>query len=1261
MGNSSRAGSGFEDTTNESFFRSNNPSGHRRTAAFILIEPAREGRLGLYSEGAPRGRHMTAGRGSARKGTPIVIESIRRRMGSGRSVGAPRRGSRLAALVSRRSSILFLFAAFLVFAVVVVPAGAAPGDYVESFGPDGTAATEFPKPAALAVDQGTGAVYVGDSQTQVLYKFDADGNPLAYGGSEPYILSNEITGLEMNGGNAGTSEVAVDPNTHVVYVTSGNNVRAFETDGEPHKFTEGPGAGTSEIPGADTLYGVAVDASGNIYADDFGSEIVRIYSRTGLLITEFTPMLEHGIKVRPGTVAVAADGTLYITDYESSVVAFEPSRFPVTGKTTYDIGQRVNDHTPQAVAVDPATQYVYIGENCPGAICAQESRVSVYDEQGQFVGTLGGEGPGEIDGAVAGLGIFENRLYFVDRGEGGTDKSQVSVFEALPLPVGPPMILGTNVTNITSSSAVLRARLNPNTLETTYWFEYGLEDCAVSPGACTKVPSDGASAGAGHLPTAVSAPISGLSAGTKYFYRVVAENSEPEGGGLEEGPTRTFTTQAGQFGSALSDNRVWEQVTPADKFGGGISNSGTVQAAKDGSGIAFETRGSIIEDPDGNRALETASVLARRSGSGWAVDDLEPPHNEATGQAFGPEFKIFSPDLGKALLEPRDDSPLSPETSERAPHLRINTIPPSYRPLVTSKEGFANVPAGTVFGGEQTGARNPVAVSGADGSLSHVVIFSRTPLIEGAERESLYLWSDSNGSLEPVSELPGGGVVTAQLGSGAISVRHAVSEDGSRVFWAPGAPGDASLTLPALYLRDTAANETVRIDVPEDGVSGPGEEHPAFMAASADGSVVFFTDSQQLSEDASLTGRDLYRCEVGDVSGSLGCTDIEDLSAPLPGSGESGEAEEVAVGVSEDGGSIYFIARAKLDPEPNAAGEMAVPGSRNLYLWQKGPGVRFIASLSEEDNPDWGEPPRWTNEVGNDSKGTANSSPDGRYLVFMSEQNLGSVETPDPESAQPVEQAFRYDSVEDQLICISCNPSGATDSGIELVEGSSEIGIISPDPMSLWEQHTLGTTLPERAVSEPVKGYNQYWPRAVLDNGRTYFNSVAPLVTGDSNGTWDVYQYEPFGLGDCSTAAGSGMVATTASACVSMISGGADSQPSVFMDASETGDDVFFATFARLSTLDTDPVVDVYDARVNGVAAAPEQHPECGGEACQQRGAPPNGVAPNSSSFNGAGNLEVKPRKHCHRGQRKVRRKGKVKCVPKKKSAGHGKKKGGSR
>jgi hypothetical protein len=1140
-----------------------------------------------------------------------------------------------------------------VFAAVTRAEG---GEYLGAFGPDGTTDTEFEAPGALAVDQETGAVYPIDLQKQVLYKFDSTGASLNFEGGAGYLAGNEITGLEVHPA-PGANQVAVDSETHTIYVTSNNRVRAFEANGEPHTFTEGPGEGTSEIPGASELLGVAVDKNGNIYAADSGDRKIRIYSRSGALLTEFTPREAGSLaSFEPANLSVSPSGALYVVKRNSPAYRLDPSQFPITPATTFSLGTRLDDVRAYTVAIDPSTSFVYLGQEVSSETT---TRVAVYGANNQFIGTLGGPGePGDLTEKPAGVGVNggEERAYVADEVEILSGPQQVKMYGAYSFFKGPPTI-STSVTEVTSNSAKLRARINPNTLETTYWFEYGQVDCAVAPGECQKIPASGASVGSGHEFVSVSAAINGLEPGSKYFFRVIAENIK----GGSKSPTRTFNTQIAQFGSGLADGRVWEQATPGNKFGGSITNVGLVQADKAGAGIAFQTRGSIVEDPEGNRALETSAVLARRSPSAWNVDDLVPAHTEAGGLGFGPEFKLFSEDLEHAVFEPRDDTPLSPEASERAPYLRTNTSPPGFRPLVTSKEGYANVPPGTVFGGEANGGRNPVSVDGANSSLTQIVLSAEAPLVEGAQERSIYLWHD--GSIEPVSELPaaeGGEVVKAQLGSGTISVRDAVSEDGSRVFWAPGDPLTVSLEWPALYLRDTVADETFRLDKPKAGASKAGAKAPAFMAASADGSVVFFTDSQQLVKGASPEGRDLYRCAIGKIGEALGCTTLEDLSAPLKDSGENGEARELALGVGADGRTIYFVANAVLDTEANAAGESAVPGGPNLYVWQEGQGTRFVATLSKGDSPNWGRLPKGpSSEIGHGSLVAASSSANGRYLSFMSELNLTGAESADPETGEPVEQAFLYDSLEEELLCVSCPPDGSTAAGHLMVENSSESGVILPDPQQLWNGRWVGATLPEASEGEPTSGFALYRPRTALDNGRTYFNSTSPLVNGDSNGTWDVYQYEPFGVGDCAPSAASAMVATTDTGCLGLMSSGTDSSPSVFLDTSESDDDVFLATAGRLSALDNDTDVDIYDARVGGVEAVVEQHPECSGEACQPSSSPPSRPPLSSATFNGAGNVKQKPKKHCKKGQKKVKRHGKVKCVAKKKD-GHGKK-GGAR
>lgn len=469
-------------------------------------------------------------------------------------------------------------------------------------------------------------------------------------------------------------------------------------------------------------------------------------------------------------------------------------------------------------------------------------------------------------------------------------------------------------------------------------------------------------------------------------------------------------------------------------------------------------------------------------------------------------------------------------------------------------------------------------------------------------------------------------------------MRHAISDDGARVFWTSWL--DES-TPQHLYVRDTVADETVRLDIPLGG-SGAGTNKPLFQGASADGEFVFFTDSAQLTADASPSGADLYRCELPLSAPLAGCAELVDLSAPLPGSGESAEVLGVVPALSEDGSSVYFVARGKLDTADNAAEDSAIPGEPNLYVWQEGEGARFIASLSEEDKANWGfaegqKGPR-------DAFLSAVGSPNGRYLAFMSERSLAGEGNLDAAWA-PVERVFRYDALTDRFDCISCHPTGAAPEGA--VVSADERNLI--DPRSQWPGRLVAAALPQ----PPVIGLGDaliplYRTRAIHDNGRVFFNAVDALVPADSNGEWDVYQYEPDGAGTCVSSAADAATSATAGGCVSLISSGTADGPAGFFDASVGGDDVFFLTPSRLSAIDQDQENDVYDARVDGIEQTLEPPAECLGEACQPPPVVPNDPTPAGSTFQGPGNLKPKPAKRCPKGKRKVKRQGKVRCVPKK-------------
>ena len=104
-----------------------------------------------------------------------------------------------------------------------------------------------------------------------------------------------------------------------------------------------------------------------------------------------------------------------------------------------------------------------------------------------------------------------------------------------------PTVQTQPATNITTTSATLNGTVNPHGAATMYWFEYGTTE---SLGNSTTQ----ASVGSGASDAVVYSGISGLSANTTYYFRVVAQNQYvaiPVRGAI-----LSFTTSAGQEGNA---------------------------------------------------------------------------------------------------------------------------------------------------------------------------------------------------------------------------------------------------------------------------------------------------------------------------------------------------------------------------------------------------------------------------------------------------------------------------------------------------------------------------------------------------------------------------------------------------------------------------------------------------------------------------------------------------------------------------------------
>jgi hypothetical protein len=780
----------------------------------------------------------------------------------------------------------------------------------------------------------------------------------------------------------------------------------------------------------------------------------------------------------------------------------------------------------------------------------------------------------------------------------------------------------TSVAEVTADAATLQAEVNPLGDATEYRFEYLTEagfqaggESFSGPDPPVLVPQPDGVVGSGGEDVFVARHLQGLSANTVYRYRVVARNVA----GTQAGLTGSFTTQAFGGGSAVLDGRSWELVSPVDKHGAsifGVNELAVVQAAAQGDAMTFEASSPTEAEPQGNS--NGTQVFSSRTRDGWVSRDINVPHENVTGTGvgIGGEYRLFSDDLSHGVVQPFGVfvPSLSAEASEQTAFLRTDYVNGNvaescvgscYRPLVTGAPSYANVPPGTAFAtcGSGVGVICGPAFSRATRDLRHIVLTSRQPLEPRARPNGLYEWT--NGKL---TYLPGGNSQTE-----TPSVKHGISDDGTRVFSNPQGPGGEI----SLVVHETVSEETLQLDVAEQAcleksecTSGGG----TFQIASSSGSKVFFTDENRLTNSSTAASRapDLYEYDFDAPQGER----LTDLTVD-PNPGERANVQGSVVGASEDGSWVYFVADGALAQgavKGTCGGtDRESPGLLcNLYAWHNG-AISLVAVLSGRDYPNW---------AGNTKLQVARVSPDGEWLAFMSQRSLTGYDNRDASSGNADEEVFLYNAAgAGRTVCASCDPTGARPVGTEYVniierEGGGIDGI-----QHVWNEH--------RWIASNIPGWSivggLYQPRDLSDSGRLFFNSGDSLVAQDINGKEDVYEYEPPGVGGCSTA--SPVFSERSDGCVGLVSSGSSAQDSGFLDASESGGDVFFMTTAKLALQDYDGAYDVYDAHVcrssSPCFSSPVSPLACTtAEGCRAAPVPQPVIfgAPSSATFSGVGN-----------------------------------------
>lgn len=668
---------------------------------------------------------------------------------------------------------------------------------------------------------------------------------------------------------------------------------------------------------------------------------------------------------------------------------------------------------------------------------------------------------------------------------------------------------------------------------------------------------------------------------------------DANGGGCANEAVRTA-----QDANALPECRAWELVTPAEKDNveARLPITGNFEDLQGPEGFVGSVTGESmawVAEETVPRAKEVVGAetvgseyLSKRGVDGWTTEDVIPRQSPEDGilcEYIANGIAGYTADLSKGILADgggQNYKGISGFAEEDCGHNEPSVAP-------EEPAGFQNLfvrdnsllsyqlvdltPSGAIPDDAQFDAGSE--------DFSHIVFDESAQLTSNAPAgDDLYEWSASGVHL--VTILPDGEPVSGSIPwnygwnglylnfpekSNATEFTHTISADGSRIFFQ--AEGN-------LYVREDG-RATVQLDASRG--SGPGGGG-RFMAATADGSKVFFIDeaSAGLTADTVAgSGQNLYEYEVSSQDGVSG--KLTDLTA-------AADARVLGLtGTSEDGSYVYFAAEGVLAPG-------AIAGQPNLYLIHEG-APTFIAALDPATGtryPNVGDSCDWLAGCL-----SARVSQNGRYVAFTSIESLTgydnspaapglcTIEGPSDERCREI---FLYEASANKLSCVSCNPTGAAPTGIAVIR--------TPTPPSLSGLQRVG-----------------HLSHNVTDSGQVFFDTLDALVPHDNNGRRDVYEYRDGQL--------------------YLLSSGTQAGESFFLDSSEPsggepGRDVFFATGQQLVRRDTDTSFDVYDARIEG--GFPEQgfQPECADEGCRGlASAPPLLSLPDSASLVSSGNVSA--------------------------------------
>ena len=805
---------------------------------------------------------------------------------------------------------------------------------IDVFDPQGHYLTQVKderRPCAIAVDS-KGNLYVYEDATQAVVLFAAESFPPSPGSS--YAPPVTIASGTRDG-------VAVDPSNDHVYIAMGDSAREYDSAENGLTLLD-------ETIGQDPL-----DGRGPV-ADVTGIDVCGANHDIYLTSSPRNPYEPLSPKV-----------------YILSGAAGHPLKAVIDGSTTTE-GSFGFSFGRGGVAVDQANCDVYVSD-----VAGSHQSVDQFDSEGNYIGRLEHSfkpayvyNDIAVDGAVPSQEGYDspNTGYVYVTSGFTVNNSHLYAFR--PGGVGPPEISEQVASQVSETEAVLRARVNPNGLPTTYHFQYVAQSSFEENGyaGAAEVPVPEADAGEESAFLAVSAVVNGLAPGVFYHFRLVATNQECTVTGETEtdkeceevGRDASFST----YPAPPPSPRGYELVTPSSTggriptaalFGDLGQGFATRLASANGTSLAYGVEGGSLPDLEGGGFHD--AYVASRGPAGWQTRFAGLPGEFAAK----PHAGGVSADHGFSFWSVLGSSG-------------------SFLGYLRSPDGIEPIGLGSL--GEDIHAQG----RWISGDAGHVIFVTglglgagAVPLEPDAPPAGVRAIYDRTpgGPTHVVSLLPGNSTPTTDaeyLGS---------SSDGSRVAFTVGG---------ALYLR---VDNTETIEVASGGAT--------FAGLSAHGERAFY-----------LQGGDIFSFDVATRTS----TQV----------GKGGES--TVVHISPDGSHVYFVSPQQLDEAKRStlgkdnlyvwSGGLPDFVAKLTHVdvtgEEFGPSGGFIGGLglwlSQAQSP---SQDRFIGPANDPSR----TSPDGLVLLFESRANL----TPGGNSNGKTE-IYRYEDGQG-LTCISCNPTGA--------------------------------------------------------------------------------------------------------------------------------------------------------------------------------------------------------------------------------------------